>query len=204
VKSSIPRYLVLGIGIFLLPIIQAQNEPTNNWGNGFRLTSTTFSDGGTLPLSTVYNQCPYYADGENKSPELSWVNAPRGTRSFVVIMYDITASFTHWGLYNIAPATTGLPENAGVPHSPYGPQVNNDYGVGDLSYDGPCPPSTAMPVVHHYIFTVYALDIVLPTLPTFGDFPPGAEALYHALIAAGRDGHILRTASISGFFPGSS
>jgi hypothetical protein len=52
-------------------------------------------------------------------------------------------------------------------------------------------------------FYVYALDIVLPTLPAQGPvFPPGSEALYHALIAAGRERHILATASITGFFPG--
>jgi len=57
------------------------------------------------------------------------------------------------------------------------------------------------PVSHHYVFTVYALDIVLPTLPSFGDFPPGSEALYNALIASGSGGHIGASASISGFFP---
>jgi len=57
-------------------------------------------------------------------------------------------------------------------------------------------------VSHHYVFTVYALDVTLPTLPSFGDFPPGAEALYHALIDAGKCGDILETASIDGFFPG--
>lgn len=51
---------------------------------------------------------------------------------------------------------------------------------------------------------VYALDEELPTLPTMGSFPPGAEALYHALIAAGSDGHILGSASITGFFPARS
>jgi phosphatidylethanolamine-binding protein (PEBP) family uncharacterized protein len=57
-------------------------------------------------------------------------------------------------------------------------------------------------VSHHYVFTVYALDIALPTLPTFGDFLPGAEQLYQAMIAAGRNGDILDSASISGVFPG--
>jgi hypothetical protein len=58
-----------------------------------------------------------------------------------------------------------------------------------------------MPTSHEYVFTVYAPDMVLPTLPSYGDLPPGAEALYHALIAAGRGGHILKSASITGFFP---
>jgi len=47
---------------------------------------------------------------------------------------------------------------------------------------------------------VYALDIKLPTLPSFGDFLPGSQALYHALIAAARGGHILDSASITGFY----
>jgi hypothetical protein len=49
---------------------------------------------------------------------------------------------------------------------------------------------------------VYALDTTLPTLPTYGDFPPGAEVLYQAIIAAGRNGDILDSARISGLFPG--
>ena len=69
-----------------------------------------------------------------------------------------------------------------------------------LSYDGPCPPTNFAPLAHDYVVTVYALDIELPTLPTFGDFPPGSQALYHALIAVGRDGHILASAHISGFY----
>ena len=196
---------IIAISMFAaLPIAAPQQQPTNNDGSHkFRVTSTTFSNGGTLPLIMVWNQCPFYPGGGNQSPELSWTHAPGNTRSFVVIAYDPTAAFTHWGMYNISPKATGLPENAGVPGSSFGQQVLNDYGVGDSSYDGPCPPPTLNPANHHYVFTVYALDIVLPTLPTFGDFLPNGETLYHALIAAGRHGHILATASTDGFFPGS-
>jgi Raf kinase inhibitor-like YbhB/YbcL family protein len=198
-KSTTASYFAaLTLCALLLPLARAQAP--DDWGqHGFRVTSTTFSNGGTLPLSAVYNQCPAYPGGEDKSPELSWRGAPRGTQSFVVILYDVTASFTHWGMYNISPARRELPENAGIQGSSYGPQIANDFG--DLSYDGPCPPTTLTPVSHHYVFTVYALDTLLPALPARGSFPPGAEALYHALIAAGRGGHILETASTSGFFP---
>jgi hypothetical protein len=115
-------------------------------------------------------------------------------------MYDVTASFTHWGMYNVSPGTTELPANAGAAGSRFGTQVNNDFGVGDLSYDGPCPPASLTPQIHHYVFTVYALDTKLPTFPSFGQFLPGAEALYHGLISAGQGGHILDSASISGFY----
>ncbi len=167
----------------------------------FTVTSPTFRDGATLPLSAIYadSSCTYNgAIGGDMSPELSWRNAPRGTRSFVVVLYDITASFTHWGMYNIAGTVDRLPANAGIAGSKYGTQVANDFG--DLSYDGPCPPMTLTPYVHKYVFTVYALDTTLPTLPTYGDFSPGAEALYHALIGAGREDHILASASITGYY----
>jgi Raf kinase inhibitor-like YbhB/YbcL family protein len=202
-KSSIARSSVAICLFALLPMAWAQDQPqTSNPANQkhkFQITSTTFSDGGTIPLSMVLNQCSAYPGGADLSPQLSWTNAPRKTRSFVVVAYDVTASFTHWGMYNVASSTTALPQGAGVAGSNYGPQISNDFG--DLSYDGPCPPTTLTPLSHEYVFTVYALDITLPTLQPIGDFQPGAEALYHAMIAAARRGDILDSASIVGYFP---
>jgi Raf kinase inhibitor-like YbhB/YbcL family protein len=166
----------------------------------FQVTSDTFSDGGTLPSSMVYDQCSAYPGGGNRSPELSWTDAPRHTLSFIVVAYDVTASFTHWGMYDIAPATTELPENAGIAGSTFGFQVHTDFSRSNLKYDGPCPPPQLNPPSHEYVFTVYALDSA-PTVPSFGDFPPGAETLLQTLLRAGRRGHVLGAASISGFFP---
>jgi Raf kinase inhibitor-like YbhB/YbcL family protein len=176
-------------------------------GAALHLHSSTFSDGGALPLITIanipgmngQNSCtPDGSPGGDQSPQLSWTHVPRETRSFAVVAYDVTASFTHWGIYNMAPETTTLPLGAGAAGSPYGAQVSNDFG--DLSYDGPCPPTTLTPHIHRYVFTVYALDVRLPALEAQGDFPPGAEALYHALLSAGRDGHILASAGITGLY----
>ena len=208
-KSSIA--CIIAISMFAPPAVawaQDQSSSTNDEGrhHRFQVTSTTFSDGGTLPLSMVYDQCPFYAGGGNQSPALSWTNAPPHTVSFTVVAYDVTASFTHWGLYNIAPTTTELPENAGIVGSTYGLQVRNDFSFNFpniLKYDGPCPPPIFNPPVHQYVFTVYALDTAL-ALPSFEDFSPGAEALFQALIRGGKRGHILAAASISGFFPGSN
>lgn len=174
--------------------------------DAFQLTSMTFQNGSTLPISMIdnivqngSNTCSVDGStGGDQSPELSWTHAPRGTRSFGVVLYDITAAFTHWGMYNISSSATGLPANAGIAGSTYGSQIVNDFG--DPNYDGPCPPKTATPYVHRYVFTVYALDTDLHLFSASTNFPANSETLYHALIEAGRRGHILETASLTGFY----
>jgi Raf kinase inhibitor-like YbhB/YbcL family protein len=173
---------------------------------GFQLSSTTFANDATLPISMINNipvsgsnSCSIDGSvGGNQSPELSWIHAPQGTTSFVVTVYDDTAAFTHWGMYNISGAATGLPENAGVAGSQYGSQIFNDFFVG-AEYDGPCPPANVRPFVHHYVFTVYALDTML-RLPSSPNFPASAESLYQALIKAGKAGHILASSKIVGLY----
>jgi Raf kinase inhibitor-like YbhB/YbcL family protein len=100
-------------------------------------------------------------------------------------------------MYNIAPHVRALPENAGVAGSTYGSQVNNDFG--DPSYDGPCPPAGVTPDAHHYVFTVYALDTEIK-VSTLTNFPANAETLYHALLNAGREGHILASGSLGTYY----
>jgi len=173
---------------------------------GLQLSSTTFANRAALPLSMIHNVLVNGSNvctvdgspGGNQSPELSWTNAPQGTVSFAVIMYDVTAAFTHWGIYNIPATATGLPENAGVPGSQFGNQIVNDF-FDPPEYDGPCPPPNFRPDTHRYVFTVYAFDKVLK-LPSPVNFPASAETLYQALISAGRRGRILRSASITGVY----
>jgi hypothetical protein len=150
-----------------LPIVAAPLLPSpwqrcaDRHGQRMELTSSTFADHTTLPLSAVDN---------------------------IVV---------NGGMYNIPATMRMLPQNAGVANSSFGTQVFNDFF--DPNYDGPCPPNGVLPFVHQYRFTVYALDIEL-TLPSSVNFPANAETLYHALIDAARDGHILASASIVGLF----
>jgi len=55
--------------------------------------------------------------GENISPELSWTNAPAGTQSFAVTIYDKDAptgsGFWHWLIFNIPANVTELKSDAG-------------------------------------------------------------------------------------------
>jgi Raf kinase inhibitor-like YbhB/YbcL family protein len=206
--TSILRQLA---GVLLVTLVAAnfanpafaQHSSPNG---AFTLKSSTFTNGETLPLSMIDNQLsngvnvctPDGSMGGDQSPELSWSNAPARTKTFVVVAYDISAAFTHWGMYNIPASTTELPDNAGVAGSSYGMQVLNDFFAAE-EYDGPCPPANVPPNNHRYAFTVYALDIDLH-LPGSPDFLPVGETLYQALILAGQHDHILASAMLTGFY----
>jgi len=205
VKTPIANLMLL---VFALSLSAAgQPKSTLVAGpNAFQLSSTTFANETTLPISMIdnilvngSNACSIDGSpGGDQSPELTWTNVPPHTASFVVTMYDTTASFTHWGMYNISATATGLPENAGVAGSTYGSQVVNDFFVG-AEYDGPCPPANVRPFVHDYVFTVYALNTTL-SLTGSKNFPNNAETLYQALIRAGKNGNILGSASLTGLY----
>jgi phosphatidylethanolamine-binding protein (PEBP) family uncharacterized protein len=85
----------------------------------FQLSSTTFEDGATMPISTIYNYLYNGANvcsidgsaGGDESPELSWKHAPRGTRTFAIVLFDETAGVVHWGIHNIS----GLEGSADFP-----------------------------------------------------------------------------------------
>jgi len=172
----------------------------------FQLNSTTFSQGGTPPLSMILNNVSNGVNvctasgtaGLDQSPELSWTGVPYGTRSFAVILYDTTAAFTHWGMYNIQPTVHELSQNAGVANSTYGPEIMNDFYLGQ-QYDGPCPPAGVAPEIHSCVFSVWALSTTLD-LSSSANFPANAETLYHALIKAGVNGQILAHATLTGLY----
>jgi len=192
------KYVVcLTLALASLSSVVAQQSGANSqWQHKFQVSSTTFTNGGDLPLSMILgsNYCTYVSGGGDQSPELSWKHAPFGTRSFVVTLFDVTAAFTHWGMYNISPKTAELPENAGVSGSTFGQQVFNDFYLG-AEYDGPCPPNNYTPYVHDYVITVYALDtwLNLPSSPP--NFPANGETLYRAMFD-----HVLETASVQGYY----
>ncbi len=121
------------------------------------------------------------------------------------------ADFYHWLLVDISPKVGVIeagsfskevtPRGKGGPASANGTRQGvNDYTSwfaddhdmsGDYyGYDGPCPPWNDS-IVHHYVFTLYALDI--DRLPLEGTFK-GAEVL------AAMQGHVLAKASITGTY----
>lgn len=116
-----------------------------------QLTSTAFTQGGAIPDR-------HSGEGEDVSPQLSWRDAPEGSRSFAVICHDPDAplisaqgsyGFVHWVLYNIPASVTSLAE--GVIEYTRG---SNNFDT--QGYGGPMPPNGHGR--HHYYFWVLALD----------------------------------------------
>ena len=144
----------------------------------FTLRSASFSEGGQIPQ-------PCTCDGANLSPSLSWKDAPRGTKSFALIVEDSDApggTWTHWIAWNIPAAMSALPAGLPALTSLGGGicQGRNDFGR--IGYGGPCPPRGR---VHHYYFRLFALDKVL-------NLRAGSSRM--DLESAGR-GHVLAQAS---------
>lgn len=140
---------------------------------------------------------PSKADDVNKEGVMVSADLPR-------------VDFYHWVLVDISPSTMGLPAGADsnevtIKGKPDGPTPNGIRGInsytdflagnedmaGDYGgYDGPCPPWNDE-LLHHYIFTVYALDVPSLGVPArFG----GKDAL------AAMEGHILAKGQWTGTY----
>ena len=150
----------------------------------FRLTSPQLREGGRMPMAQVYSEIG--CTGENISPALAWRNPPKQTQSFAVTLFDTDArhgnGWWHWLIFNIDPSVRNLPQNSGNPEAALAPPgaVQSVTDFGTPGYGGPCPPTGDIP--HHYIFTVYALDV--PRLDVDASAMPGtvnAAILQHAI-----------------------
>ncbi len=122
----------------------------------FTIKSSTIKPNQPIPIQ-------HTGDGENYSPEISWIGAPAGTKEFAFICDDPDAPggkpFVHWVVYNIPPTTTGLRERMidvkSVPGSTMKQGVND---FGRIGYGGPHPPPGP---AHRYYFKLYALSTPL-------------------------------------------
>jgi Raf kinase inhibitor-like YbhB/YbcL family protein len=129
-------------------------------GGKFSLKSTDLKEGGKIEEKQVFNS--FGCSGGNVSPELSWANAPAGTKSFALTVYDPDAptgsGWWHWVVYNIPADTKELASGvgSGTGALPTG-AVQGKTDFGSAGYGGPCPPQGDKP--HHYIFTLYALKV---------------------------------------------
>jgi Raf kinase inhibitor-like YbhB/YbcL family protein len=148
------------------------------------MMSTSMTDGSFLAVKYTCTAGPAAV-----SPELHWMNPPRDTRSYVLIVHDMEPrprkgldDILHWMVWNIAPTATQIPEAipGDTPQLPDGSmQTNGNPGQGgNMGYRPPCPPAGPS---HHYAFELFALDQKLD-VPSTATRPDVMKAM---------DGHIL-------------
>lgn len=125
----------------------------------FTLTSTDIKPNRRLAKAQVFNG--FGCTGDNLSPQLSWANAPRGTKSFAITAYDPDAptgsGWWHWMVVNIPTHVTSVTTGAASQKQPIANALHarNDYGK--YSFGGACPPKGDK--AHRYHFTVWALNV---------------------------------------------
>jgi Raf kinase inhibitor-like YbhB/YbcL family protein len=117
----------------------------------FELRSSAFQQNLSIPTK-------YTCDGANVSAPLSWIDAPRETKGFALILDDPdapTGIWVHWLLYDLPAGSHALGE--AIPNQEKlgngAKQGLNDFGK--IGYVGPCPPQG---LAHRYFFKLYALD----------------------------------------------
>jgi len=203
------KYRILGLSV-VLAVSAASLSGCGSSGAQtpvFTLSSTDLASG-TFDTKFILNG--FGCTGGNISPALQWSNIPVGTQSLSLQVYDPDApsgsGFWHWAVYDMPATTTGLAQGAGnspatLPVGAFGGNTDFlDTGAtgGNGNYGGPCPP--AKDPAHHYIFTLYALDV--PQLEVAAGLPKtGTAGLYgFGLGRAGIGAHMLAKATFTATF----
>jgi Raf kinase inhibitor-like YbhB/YbcL family protein len=164
-------------------------DPTTTKGEPMtvKLTSTAFKEGQPIPKK-------YSGEGDDISPPLAWSDLPNGAVELALIVDDPDApsgTWTHWVIYNIPAALTGLDEGASGKagaHLPDAAIAEGKNSAGKVNYHGPMPPPGHG--THHYYFTLYALDKSLSL-----DKGPNKAAVEKAM-----QGHILAKGQLMGTY----
>jgi Raf kinase inhibitor-like YbhB/YbcL family protein len=163
----------------------ARNTPAlqREMGPALSLSSTAFKEADRIPAR-------YACDGEDISPPLSWDEPPPQTRAFALTVEDPDASggtFTHWVLFNVPAGARQLIEALPAQERLENGTLQGKNDFGNIGYNGPCPPGGP---VHHYVFTIYALD-------NFLDLKPGASKKQVTEAVAG---HVLAQGQLTGTY----
>jgi Raf kinase inhibitor-like YbhB/YbcL family protein len=165
----------------MLGLLMAAAAVSSLATGSMQLHSTDFAPGGVIPRTLAAVEC----GGGNRTPALSWTGVPNGVRSFALVMHDpdapVPGGFYHWIVYNLPAKARMLATDPGLPWSELG-----EASTGRQGYFGPCPPPKSK---HHYVFTLYALDIERIVTRS----PLTAAQLKQRI-----EGHVIARAALSG------
>ncbi len=170
------------IALLLLSSVTA----STSYAGDFSLTSHDIMEG--QRMAKTFEFTGFGCSGDNLSPQLSWQNAPKGTKSFAITAYDPDAptgsGWWHWSTIDIPANVSELPR--GVDLKKVGAtEIRNDYGA--KGFGGVCPPEGDG--MHRYQFTVWALpeaklDLDSNSSPALVGFMLNAMALDKATLTA--------------------
>lgn len=159
---------VLPVTLAALLSLTAQNAAFGEKGGmlmecKIALETDSFAAEGPIPARHSFS------DGENLSPALAWSNLPAGTKELALIVEDPDAPsskpWVHWLIYKIPGDSSSLPQ--GIKAGPAVKEIRGALqGVNSgkvVGYQGPYPPKGSG--LHHYYFTLYALDAPLEAKP---------------------------------------
>ena len=145
-------------------------------------SSMAFADG--TKIATKY-RCT------GPSPDLRWSGAPSATKSFAIVLKDVTPGisqgFLHWVIYDIPASVSSLDEGVAVGAMPAQPAGAKQAAIwnGTLGFNGPCAPSGT----NTYELTLYAEDVA--SLPGLSSSSTGAD------VVTAIDAHKLASAKIT-------
>ncbi len=126
--------------------------PVDAQAGGPQLQSTGFLMRGAdriFPASASYPA--------DRSPPFTFHDVPAGTKSLALVFVDRSNGATKWVLWDIDPATPGLPENLSKTAHPTELPTSTQRGsLGRTGYSGP---GVKGPPLHTYEFTLWALSV---------------------------------------------
>jgi len=140
-----------------------------------------------LPLKPA--QYAKAAGGGDASPQLTWSDAPEGTKSYAVTCYDPDAptgsGYWHWAVFNIPASVTSLAAGAGAPGGAGLPEgaVTLPNESRHPFFEGANPPDGTG--THRYLFIVHAVDVeTLDIDPSSSPAILGFNLRFHGLARA--------------------
>jgi len=149
----------------------------------FTLSSPAFAANAEIPKV-------HTCQGADRSPALSWRDAPPATKAFALIVDDPDApagTWVHWVLYDLPAGSWQLPEAVPATDTVAGGAAQGLNDFRKVGYGGPCPPAGKS---HRYFFKLYALDASTK-------LPPRASKTD---VLRAVEGHVIATAELVGTY----
>jgi len=149
--------MLKSLGTFLLPAAAVCAAHAGD----FKVTTDAADAKGVIAQRFAFDG--FGCTGQNLTPTVRWAGVPTGAKSLALTVYDPDAptgsGWWHWAVIDIPANVAALPAGKPLPAGAHA--LRNDYGA--TGWGGPCPPAGDTP--HHYVFTVYALDVAKLGIP---------------------------------------